>query len=109
MVSNVAFSPVSPYYLAATASAKVVVYDCRTLNVKRSLTRFKDIAYSGNFRSDGKLLVAGGENKHVQILDINSRSVLRLLRGHDKAVHVTQFSPDKLNVLSGNCKTIYVC
>lgn len=33
----------------------------------RQLTRFKDTAYSGTYRSDGRLLVAGGASGVVQV------------------------------------------
>ncbi len=35
--------------------------------VSRTISRFKDIAYSGCFRSDGRLVVAGGQNGIVQV------------------------------------------
>ena len=34
---------------------------------QRQLTRFKDRAYSGCYRADGQLLVAGGESGLVQV------------------------------------------
>jgi len=34
--------------------------------VRRTISRFKDRAYSGSFRADGKLLVAGSEDAVVQ-------------------------------------------
>ena len=39
---------------------------CGTCQVRRTISRFKDRAYSGCFRRDGKLLVAGGEDAVVQ-------------------------------------------
>ena len=68
----------------------------------RQLTRFKDRAYSGCYRSDGQLLVAGGEIGTVQIFQTNSRAVLRQLKAHQRPVHVARFSPDKLHVLSAS-------
>ncbi len=46
---------------------QVIVYDAVTRQVRRQFTRFKDKAYCGNFRSDSKLLVAGGEDGIVQV------------------------------------------
>jgi U3 small nucleolar RNA-associated protein 15 len=43
------------------------VYDGLTRQVRRTFSRFKDVAYSGCFRQDGKLLVAGGQNGIVQV------------------------------------------
>lgn len=45
---------------------QVLVYDAATRKLKAQFTRFKDKAYGGCFRADGKLLVAGGESGLVQ-------------------------------------------
>jgi U3 small nucleolar RNA-associated protein 15 len=45
---------------------QVIIYD-RLLGVRRTIGRFKDKAYGGTFRSDGKLLAAGGEDGIVQV------------------------------------------
>lgn len=50
-------------------------------------------ARSGEFRHDGKLVVAGDDSGLVQVFDVNSRAVLRTLKGHAQPVHVTKFSP----------------
>ncbi len=46
---------------------QVLLYNGRTNTLERQITRFKDIAYSGCYRSDARLLVAGGENGIVQV------------------------------------------
>ena len=48
-------------------SLQVIIYDAVTRQVRRQFTRFKDKAYCGTFRSDNKLLVAGGEDGIVQV------------------------------------------
>ncbi|MEW5302577.1 MAG: hypothetical protein WDW36_005346 [Sanguina aurantia] len=101
-VSHLDFCPVYPYHLAATSSTRVILYDGLTRNVNRTISRFKDTAYSGCFRADGKLLVAGSQDGVVQVFDPSSRGVLRQFKAHKRAVHVTRFSPDKLHVLSGS-------
>jgi len=45
---------------------QVQIYSPHTNTVKKTFSRFKDLAYSGTFRDDGKLLLAGGENGIVQ-------------------------------------------
>ena len=45
---------------------QVIIYD-RLLGVRRTIGRFKDKAYGGTFRADGKLLAAGGEDGIVQV------------------------------------------
>ena len=46
---------------------QVIIYDAVTRQVRRQFTRFKDKAYCGTYRSDNKLLVAGGEDGIVQV------------------------------------------
>jgi hypothetical protein len=46
---------------------QVLLYNGRTQQLERQVTRFKDIAYSGCYRVDGRLLTAGGENGIVQV------------------------------------------
>ena len=60
--------PASWFPARSQCVVQVLVYDGLTRQLKRQFTRFKDKAYSGTFRSDGKLLVAGGENGLVQVL-----------------------------------------
>ncbi len=45
---------------------QVLLYDGGRM--VRQLTRFKDVAYSGTFRSDGRLVAAGGASGLVQVL-----------------------------------------
>ena len=46
---------------------QVIIYDARTAKVRRTFARFKDKAYCGNFRQDGKVLLAGGEDGVLQV------------------------------------------
>ena len=45
---------------------QVIIYD-KFLGVRRTVGRFKDKAYGGTLRADGKLLAAGGEDGIVQV------------------------------------------
>lgn len=45
----------------------MLLYNGRTQQLERQVTRFKDIAYSGSYRVDGRLLTAGGETGIVQV------------------------------------------
>ena len=44
---------------------QVLLYDGSRM--VRQLTRFKDVAYSGTFRGDGRLVAAGGASGLVQV------------------------------------------
>lgn len=99
-VTHIDFCPQEPYHYAVTASTRVMIYDGQTRQLRRTIARFKDKAYGGAFREDGKLLVAGGQDGVVQVFDANSRNVLRQLRGHARAAHAARFAPDRTHVLS---------
>ena len=66
-VTSIDFSPLYPYNYAVTSSTRVIVFDAHTRRPLTTLSRFKDKAYSGIFRNDGRLLVAGGETGFVQV------------------------------------------
>ncbi len=57
----------APMCSTPCAFPQVVVYNGHTRQVGRTFSRFKDTAYSGCFRSDGRLLVAGGQDGVVQV------------------------------------------
>ncbi|KAK9712599.1 U3 small nucleolar RNA-associated protein 15 [Basidiobolus ranarum] len=101
-VTSINFSPVAPYDFAVTSSARVQVYSSKTHSVKKTISRFKDTAYSGSFRNDGKLIVSGDGTGLVQVFDVNSRAILRTFRGHENPVHVAKFSPNNTHILSAS-------
>ncbi|KAI8970331.1 WD40-repeat-containing domain protein [Mycotypha africana] len=101
-VTSIYFSPVSPYDFAVTSSTRVQIYSSKTHQPKKTISRFKDTAYSGSFRQDGKLIVAGDATGLVQMFDGGSRAILRTFRDHKMPVHVTKFSTNKSNILSGS-------
>jgi U3 small nucleolar RNA-associated protein 15 len=45
-----------------------------------------EAAYGANFRSDGRLIVAGSEEAAVKLFDVNSKNVLRVFSGHTAPV-----------------------
>ncbi|KAL2312303.1 U3 snoRNP protein Utp15 [Schizosaccharomyces pombe] len=92
-ITSIHFSAESPYDFAVTSGARVQIYGASSRSVKKTIARFKDTAYSGNIRKDGKLLLAGDATGLVQIFDLSTRSILRALDAHQFPVHVTQFCP----------------
>lgn len=64
------------------------IYNPITRQVTRNLSRFREAAYGGSFRSDGKLVVAGGEENLVRLFDVQSKSLLRLFTGHTAPVRL---------------------
>ncbi|KAJ2530747.1 U3 small nucleolar RNA-associated protein, partial [Coemansia sp. RSA 1935] len=73
MVTSLEFSPIKPHDLLVTAAMRLQVYNGRTSQLKKAITRFHGQARSGSYRSDGKLIVAGDDTNIVQVFDGASR------------------------------------
>jgi len=66
-VTSIHFSPSKPHRYAVTAATRVQIYAPRTQKITKTISRFKDVARSGNIRSDGKLVIAGDDTGLVQV------------------------------------------
>ncbi|CAM9338876.1 unnamed protein product, partial [Heterosigma akashiwo] len=80
--THIDFCPVAPHNFLVTASTQVTMYSSRSNSAIRSFTRFGDIAHCGVFRHDGKLIAAGDGSGKVRLFDVDSRSALRVFKGH---------------------------
>eukprot|EP01018_Ginkgo_biloba_P016174 Gb_10217 [translate_table: standard] len=102
-VTCINFCPEPPHDFAVTSSTKVSIYNGESCELKKTIVRFKDVAYSGVFRSDGQIIAAGGEAGIIQVFDVNTRMVLRQLKGHGRPVRCVRYAPqDKIHLLSGS-------
>lgn len=99
-INYIDFSPAEPSYFAVTCSVRIQIYNPITKLVTKNLSRFRENAYGGCFRSDGKLLCAGSEETNVKLFDVSSKSLLRLFKGHTAPVHRTFFMYDKPQIAS---------
>jgi len=88
--------------LLVTAGARLTLFDTRKGEKLRTFSRFKETALSGRFRRDGKLMVAGGTEGIVRVLDTSSRTVLRTFEGHSDQVHWTCFGESDTRIWSGS-------
>lgn len=101
-INYVDISPVEPYDALVTSSAKIQIFNGLTNEIKRTSTRSKDNVFGARYRDDGKLMVAGGESGHIQVLDTISRAILRNFRGHTAATRVCTFSSERTRVFSAS-------
>jgi len=103
-VSYIEFSPAAPHDYAVTSSAKVEVFDHRTQQSLKAFRHFRQVAYSGSYRGDGRLLVAGGDEPVVQLFDVTqfNLDLKRSFKGHKAAVHVCRFLSDNVRLFSGS-------
>jgi U3 small nucleolar RNA-associated protein 15 len=96
------FNPVSLDTYLVTSSTKVMLYDSMSDKVQRAYSRFTDDAFSGRFRKDGKLIVAGSKDGYVKVFDMKTKAVLRQLKQHTAAVRSTVWASDGLHIISGS-------
>ncbi|KAH6690586.1 WD40-repeat-containing domain protein [Plectosphaerella plurivora] len=88
---------------AVTTGTRVQIYSVRTRKLEKTVTRFSDVARSGDIRRDGKVIVAGEDTGRVQVFDVNSRAILKTWMTHKQPVWTTRFSRTQLtNLLSAS-------
>ena len=68
------------------ARRQVTLYSSQSNEPLRTYSRFKDTAYCGTYRRDGKLLVAGCEDGDVRLFDCKAKSMLRVFKAHQGLV-----------------------
>lgn len=66
-VSSIDFCSAAPHDYLVSAGTRLQLYNGANSVAKRQFTRFKDRAYGGSFRRDGRLIVAGCEDSVVQV------------------------------------------
>jgi U3 small nucleolar RNA-associated protein 15 len=84
---------------AVTTGTRVQIYSSRTRKLVKTITRFGDIARSGEIRKDGRVLVAGEDTGRIQVFDVSSRAILKTWLTHKQPVWTTKFSPTELTTL----------
>jgi len=84
---------------AVTSGTRIQIYSARTRKLTKTITRFQDVARSGDIRRDGRILVAGEDTGRIQVFDIGSRAVLKTWAVHKQPVWVTRFSPTELTTV----------
>lgn len=96
---SIHFNPSNSAYII-THSTKVSLYYSNNDKQQRSYSRFTEDVYSGKFRRDGKLIVAGDRSGYIKVFDVKTKSALREIRGHNASVRGTCWSSDGLNIIS---------
>lgn len=82
-VTNIKFSPLHPHDLAVASGFAVTLVSPFGGKIRKSFTRFRGTVYSPHYKRDGKLLVAGSGDGVAKVFDVNSRTELRVLKGHN--------------------------
>lgn len=107
-VVSVAFSPAIPHKLAVVSGTKVGLWQSAsskdgTLEETNSISKFKDLTQCVAWRDDGRLMLAGEASGSCAVIEMETRSILRRLRGHGDAVTCAAFAEsDKSRVATGS-------
>jgi U3 small nucleolar RNA-associated protein 15 len=99
--SSIHFSPVTPFNMAVTTSLSVLLMNAAQKQQK-SLSRFNDVAYSGRYRHDGRLVAAGGEEGVVRTFEASTGAAMRTMKGHTGPVHAVRWAPGGMHLLSAS-------
>lgn len=94
-INTVHMCPSNPSLVACTAYSKVQIYNMDTMELHKSINKFKDMAFSGRWRRDGALLCAGTGEGGVKVFDVNTKTLLRVLAGHSAPVQACDFVCDR--------------
>jgi len=106
-IVSLAYCPTSPYRLAVVSGTKVGLWQKLAGKDEHeessTLTKFKDLTTCVNFRSDGRLMLAGEAGGSCAVIETDSKNVLRRLRGHGDAVTCASFATaDRSKVATGS-------
>ncbi|EGC37771.1 hypothetical protein DICPUDRAFT_29786 [Dictyostelium purpureum] len=103
MISRIELNPVNSSEIVATFNNKVRFLSTNSKKPdEREITSFKDTPYGASYRDDGKLIVVGGEDPVVKLIDVSSRNILRKFEGHTGAIHCTRFVEKGTLISSSN-------
>ncbi|KAH8170557.1 U3 small nucleolar RNA-associated protein 15 [Sarocladium implicatum] len=97
-VTHISHAPALDTF-AVTTGTRVQLFSARTRKLQKTITRFGDVARSGEVRRDGRVLVAGDDSGTVQVFDVGSRAVLRTWKVHKQPVWATRWSETDLTSL----------
>lgn len=85
--------PTSQHF-AVTTGPRIQIYSIRDGALIKTISRFENIAHSGELRRDGRLVVGADETGAIQVFDVNSRTIIKTWREHKQPVWVTKFAPE---------------
>ena len=65
--------PTNPSLVACTAYSKVQLYSMETMELHKTITKFKDMAFSGRWRRDGGVFCAGTGKGGLKVFYVNTK------------------------------------
>lgn len=91
-------SNTSEFFVVSTG-ARIQLFSTKSRKLVKTITRFDDVAYSGELRYDGRVLIAGDDTGAIQAFDVNSRAILKTWKEQKQPVHLTKWHPKETTSL----------
>lgn len=95
IINSIDICPTDQTLVAATTLSKVQIYNTFSRELHKSITKFSNLdTFGGRWRKDGSLLCVGTSDGQVRVFDVNTKTMLRALKGHTTATRKCDFTED---------------
>ena len=93
-VRNIDFNYTTSEIAVALGDHKVLVFDLQTLDHKTNFMAHQSAVYVVRYSPDGKFLLTGGKDAHLNIWNVENYEVIRSIPAHNWAIYDIVFNPD---------------
>tara|TARA_B100000767_G_C19764995_1_gene537086 strand:+ start:656 stop:1573 length:918 start_codon:yes stop_codon:yes gene_type:complete len=93
-VRNIDFNYTTSEIAVALGDHKVLVFDLQTLDHKTDFMAHQSAVYVVRYSPDGKFLLTGGKDAHLNIWNVENYEVIRSIPAHNWAIYDIVFNPD---------------
>jgi len=93
-VRNIDFNYTTSEIAVALGDHKVLVFDLETLNHKKEIIAHQSAVYVVRYSPDGKFLLTGGKDAHLNIWQVGSYKLIKSIPAHNWAIYDIVFNPD---------------
>jgi WD40 repeat protein len=93
-VRSIDFNLVSSEVAVALGDCKILVFDLHTLNHKKDFIAHKLAANVVRYSPDGKFLLTGGRDAHLNIWQVGNYELVDSIPAHNWAIYDIAFNPD---------------
>ena len=108
-VRNIDFNYTTSEIAVALGDHKVLVFDLQTLDLKNDFIAHQSASYVVRFSPDGKFLLTGGKDAHLNIWEVGSYELVKSIPAHNWAIYDIVFNPDStLFATASRDKTIKI-
>ena len=93
-IRNIDFNYTNSEIAVALGDRKVLVFDLHTLDHKTDFIAHQSAVYVVRYSPDGKFLLTGGKDAHLNIWNVEIYELIRSIPAHNWAIYDIVFNPD---------------